>query len=138
MVAVAQYIPDDPHEKDSVLTVLREHPELHDFIADVSAEAHRRFPEVRIELDTVRYDEWDPPLRMLVYVTQPWPEYRETVDRFTHDVGRRPDYNRDVIFPVKVRLNLAYIDNYSLALDLRIIAGTVLGGGPDNERMRPR
>ncbi|HYI25757.1 MAG TPA: hypothetical protein VD767_10135, partial [Thermomicrobiales bacterium] len=65
---------------------------------DVSDEAHRRFPEVRIELDTVRYDEWDPPLRMLVYVTQPWPEYRKAVDAFTYDVGRRPDYNRDVIF----------------------------------------
>ena len=98
MVAVAPYIPDDPREKDSVLSVLREHPELNDFIADVGTEAHRRFPDVRIELDTVRYDEWDPPLRMRVYVTQPWPEYRKAVDTFTHDVGRRSDYNRDVIF----------------------------------------
>lgn len=98
MVAAAQYIPDDPREKDSVLTVLREHPELNAFIAEVSEEAKRRFPEVRITLDTVRYDEWDPPLRMLVHVTQPWQDYWDVVYDFTRSVGKRTDYNRDLIF----------------------------------------
>jgi hypothetical protein len=98
MVAVAPFIPEDPQEKDSVLEVLAEHPELEPFIAEISDEAHRRFPAVRIELDTVGYDEWDPPLRMLVYVTQPWPTYRETVDGFTQVVRENPRYNRDLIF----------------------------------------
>jgi hypothetical protein len=98
MVAVAQFIPDDPREKDSVLAVLREHPELEDFIAEVSDEAHRRFPEVRIALDTVGYDDWDPPLRMLVHVTQPWTGYRQTVDGFTKAVRENPNYDRELIF----------------------------------------
>lgn len=43
-------------------------------------------------------------------------------------------YNRDVIFPEKIRLNLAYIDTYSILLDLRIIKSTILGGGLDFKR----
>lgn len=36
-------------------------------------------------------------------------------------------YNRDVIWPDKVEINLAYIRNYSLMEDMKIIAQTVLG-----------
>lgn len=89
MVAVAQFIPKDPQEKESVLAVLREPPALQDFIARVSAKAEEMFPDVNISLDTVRYDDWDPLLRMLVHVIQPWPDYRQTVDKFTREVGHR-------------------------------------------------
>jgi hypothetical protein len=98
MVAVARYIPDDPKQKESVLAVLRERPELQDFIARVSEEAESRFPDVHIALDTVQYDEWDPPVRMLIHVTQPWTEYLDAVDQFTHVIGIRPDHNRNLIF----------------------------------------
>ncbi len=67
MVAVAQFIPQDPKEQESVLAVLREHPELQDFILRASEKAEEIFPKVRIILDTVRYDEWDPPARLMVY-----------------------------------------------------------------------
>ena len=69
MVAVAQYIPTDPEEKASVLAVLSEHPELQDFIQRASEKAGELFPNVRIALDTVQYDEWDLPVRMLVYAS---------------------------------------------------------------------
>lgn len=36
-------------------------------------------------------------------------------------------YNNEVIFPDKVRLNLEYINNYSLASDVKYIIETVLG-----------
>ena len=36
-------------------------------------------------------------------------------------------YNRDVIFPTKVRLNLEYLDTYRLTTDLRILWQTVAG-----------
>ena len=98
MVAVAQYIPKDPKEKESVLAVLREHPELQDFIARVSEKAETMFPEVSISLDTVRYDDWDPLVRMLVHITQPWDDWTASSDVFTHWVGHLPDYDRDLIF----------------------------------------
>ena len=37
-------------------------------------------------------------------------------------------YNRDVIFPDKVRINREYVANWSFVGDLRLIAKTVLGG----------
>ncbi len=98
MVAMAQLIPEDPREKDAVEAVLAAHPELEAFIAEVSAEAHRQFPEVRIELDTMGYDEWDPPLRVLLHATVPWPEYRHRVDEFMDVVRENPGYNRDLVF----------------------------------------
>lgn len=97
MVAVAQFIPDDPREKDSVLAVLAEHPELGEFIRDVSESARQAFPEVDIVLESRRYDEWDPLLHLMIEVTQPWPQYRRAVGEFVHSIGQRPDYNRDLI-----------------------------------------
>lgn len=68
MVAVASLLPDNPEDEASVLAVLREHPELRAFIQQASAKALELFPGATIQLDTVRYDEWDPPVRMRVLV----------------------------------------------------------------------
>lgn len=39
-----------------------------------------------------------------------------------------PDvYNRDIVFPAKVKINLLYLEKYSLREDLRIIWATVIG-----------
>lgn len=100
MVAVAQFIPDDPQAKESVLAVLREHPELQDFIARVSEKAAELFPEVSIELDTTRYDEWDPPLTLSVRITQPWDEYKESSNEFIHWYAHQPGWNLDLIVVV--------------------------------------
>ncbi|MDQ3657313.1 MAG: hypothetical protein M3457_19840 [Chloroflexota bacterium] len=97
MVAVARFIPQDPKEKESVLAVLREHPELQGFILRVSEKAEEIFPEVRIALDTVRYDEWDPPVTMNIWITEPWGAFRESWDRFTTWLSYNPDYDRDVV-----------------------------------------
>ncbi len=64
MVAMAQLIPEDPQEQASVLEVLRQHPELKTFIAKASAKAEQVFPGATMHLDTVQYDDWDPPVRL--------------------------------------------------------------------------
>jgi hypothetical protein len=97
MVAVAQLIPDDPEEKASVLKVLREHPELQEFITRTLQKAEEMFPEVRVELDTVRYDEWDPPIRLRLYLTQPWEQYRTASDEFIHWFANDPGFDIDTI-----------------------------------------
>ncbi len=97
MVAVAQFIPDDPQQKESVLAVLREHPELQGFIARVSEKAEEVFPEISITLDTVQYDDWDPPVRMIIHITQPWDDYWSASQIFVHWVGHLLDYDRELI-----------------------------------------
>jgi len=42
-------------------------------------------------------------------------------------VNNPEQYNRDVIFPDKVKLNLEYIKNYSLSEDLKCIFKTIFG-----------
>ncbi|MGC4192406.1 MAG: hypothetical protein QM589_14745 [Thermomicrobiales bacterium] len=68
MVAVANLLPDNPEEEATVLALLKEHPELRTFIQQASAKALDLFPGATIQLDTVRYDDWDPPMRMIVSV----------------------------------------------------------------------
>ena len=36
-------------------------------------------------------------------------------------------YNREVIWPAKVKINIDYIKNYSLLMDIKLIFKTVLG-----------
>ena len=45
-------------------------------------------------------------------------------------LSQQPDpetYNLDIIWPDKVAINRAYLDNYSFWGDIRILAQTVLG-----------
>jgi len=84
MVAVANLLPDNPEQEASVLALLKEHPELRTFIQQASAKALEVFPGASIQLDTVRYDEWDPPMTMNVFV-------REGQDDM---IQRRLDYVR--------------------------------------------
>jgi hypothetical protein len=98
MVALAQYIPNDPEEKASVLAVLREHPEVQDFIVRASEKAEQLFPEYSVVLDTVRYDEWDPPMRMQVQVKD---RDLATFDRhyhsYAHWLAHEADYPQEWI-----------------------------------------
>lgn len=71
MVDVAQIIPTDPEEQASVLAVLREHPELREFIQRAIQKAEEIFPNPRVTLDAVRYEEYDPPVRLQLLVAEP-------------------------------------------------------------------
>jgi len=95
MVAMSQLIPDDPQEQASVLEVLREHPELRGFIAKASAKAEELFPGASMHLDTVQYDEWDPPLTLIINAPAPWPEYQASRDTFIHWLVEQPEFDLD-------------------------------------------
>ncbi len=97
MVAVAQLIPRDPKEQASVLDVLRAHPELHDFIARASQKAAEVFTDPLIHLDTVGYDEWDPPLRLIIRAPMPMKTYRPAFDRYMKWLSPNSDYDRNLI-----------------------------------------
>ena len=102
MVAVAQFIPKDPEHKESILAVLREHPELKDFILRSLEHAEAVFPEVQITLDAVQYDEWDLPVTLTLYVTQPWHDFNRAYDAFLQWLVSDPDYQRELILVMPV------------------------------------
>lgn len=53
-------------------------------------------------------------------------QYRDE-EKLLASVDDPERYNREVIFPEKVRINLEYIQNYSFTNDLKYIAKTVIG-----------
>ncbi len=98
MVAMAQLIPTDPDEQASVLEVLRQHPELKGFFAKASAKAEEVFPGATMHLDTVGYDEWDPPVRLIIHAPMPL----TTIEAATRDymawLRESLAYPEDLIF----------------------------------------
>lgn len=72
MVAVASLLPENPEDEASVLALLKEHPELRTFIQQTSGKAQELFPGVRISLDAVQREEWDPPVRLVLPIPGPW------------------------------------------------------------------
>ena len=98
MVAVAQFIPADPDQKASVLAVLREHPEMAAMIVRASEKTGDIFAKYRITLDTRQYDDWDPPVRMLVWVDEPWEAFKADVERFTHWLAHDASHDRKLLF----------------------------------------
>jgi hypothetical protein len=103
MVNVAQIIPTDPEEQASVLAVLRDHPELREFIQRTGDKADQIFPEARITLDTQQFDEWDPPVRMLVHAhAQDIDAFMPQYHRFSAWLSHEAPYPEDLIQVVPV------------------------------------
>lgn len=97
MVAMAQLIPKDPREQASVLAVLRQHPELKSFIAKASAKADEIFPGATMHLDTVQYDDEDPPISLFIDAPIPWQDYKRGKDEFIRWLVKQPDFDIDLI-----------------------------------------
>lgn len=98
MVAMTQLIPEDPKEQASVLEVLREHPELGGFIAKASAKAEELFPGATMHLDTIRYDEWDPPVRLIIGAPLSKKAFMARVNEYMTWVENQPEYEEELIF----------------------------------------
>ena len=90
MVAVASLLPENPEDEASVLAVLREHPEARTFIQQASEKAQELFPGVRISLDAVQWEEWDPPVRLVLLIPGTWESYERGMAAFVTWLGGRP------------------------------------------------
>ena len=58
-------------------------------------------------------------------ITGPATLYFRDEERILQDCDDPEAYNRQVVYPKKVELNLEYVDNYSLAYDIEIIWRTI-------------
>jgi hypothetical protein len=97
MVAVAQYIPTDPEEKATVLAVLREHPELREFLQRAIQKASEIFPEPHVTFDTERYDKDDPLVWLQIYVKEPLLAFNEHYHQYAYWLANEANYPVDLI-----------------------------------------
>lgn len=100
MVAIANLIPKTPEAQTSVLSVLEAHPELRGIIARTSAKAEELVPNATIRLESIQYDEWDPPLQLVVSMPLPWEEYKTKQDAFIAWISAQSDIDLDLILPI--------------------------------------
>ena len=82
MVAVAQFIPTDPEEKPPCSPCCASIRRCRSSSSVPVQKAEEIFPEVTITLDTVRYDEWEPPVSMTIYAVQPLEAFSIAYDVF--------------------------------------------------------
>jgi hypothetical protein len=99
MVALSRMLPTDPDEREQVRRVLREHPALEAFIERLGRHAAEVFPGAELALDTRQYDDWDPPIRVIV--TAPYTDRAAFVARdreWTTWLLTQPEFNPSQVF----------------------------------------
>ena len=97
MIAIDAMLPDDVDEQREIERILREQPDLEVIIAKAQAKAREMFANPRFTLDTRQYDDWDPPIRLIVRADVPDEEYSDALLGYIHWMSHEPAYDRDRI-----------------------------------------
>lgn len=95
MVALKEFYPTVPDDRATVEDVLRRQPDTVRFIERLRQHVRSIYDEPRISLNTRQYDEWDPPITVVIYADIPNEEYGEQLLNVIDWVNQDPDYNRD-------------------------------------------
>lgn len=93
MSAISDMLPSDAAEQEEIERVLREQPDLAAMIERAQAKARDMFSDPRFTLDTRQYDDWDPPLRLVISTDIEEPDYQETLRRFIHWLAHDASYD---------------------------------------------
>ena len=97
MVALSRMMPTDPDEREQVRRVLGEHPELGAFIERLGRHAAEVFPGAELTLDTRQYDDWDPPLHVIVAALLGAKDYGGAYLRLLEWANADPDYDSSLV-----------------------------------------
>jgi len=97
MVVVADMLHDNPEDEASVLAVLGEHPEVCMFIQQLSEQAQELFPGVRIQIDAVQWEPYDPPVRIVLHIRQRWDDYKQVILDFASWMGTQPEFDPNLV-----------------------------------------
>lgn len=96
MVAQRDPLPQDKHQGVDVDDVLASNPDIRRMVEKIAGHAATSFMWLSIELDTRQYEEWDPPLRLLItspyFDRDKWAQQYQTFMTWLADLdGYDPD-----------------------------------------------
>lgn len=102
MSAIADMLPPDAAEQAKIQRILREQPDLAAMIERAQAKARDMFSDPRFTLDTRQYDDWDPPIRLVVRADVPEESFDTTFLGYVHWLAMDPgiDLDRLGVFPM--------------------------------------
>lgn len=97
MIAIKDMLPPDADEQREIERILREQPDLRVMIEKAQAKAREMFPDPHFTLDTRQYDDWDPPIRLIIRADVADADFSEALLGYVHWMSHDPDYDRDRI-----------------------------------------
>ncbi len=93
MSGISDMLPSDASEQAEIQRILREQPDLAAMIETAQARAREVVVDPRFSLDTRQYDDWDPPLRLVISADIAESDYQETLRRFIHWLAHDASYD---------------------------------------------
>ncbi len=102
MSAITDMFPSDADEQAAIERILREQPDLAVMIEKAQAKAREMFANPRFALDTRQYDDWDPPIRLVIRADVPESAYRDMLRLFIHWLAHDAEYDDK-------RLNISFL-----------------------------
>lgn len=103
MVAQSDSLPQHERERAEASEVLMQNPDIRGMVERIAGHAASSFGWMSVSLDTRQYDEWDPPVRLII--TVPYLDREEWTRRYRSFVdwlAQQPDYDPDRLFTMVV------------------------------------
>lgn len=104
MIALKEFLPDNPQDRSSITETLRLHPVSARFISRFAERIEREYPQSEIVIDNRQYDEWDPPLTMMIRLPVDRGDYASSFDAIHTKASTDRDYDDREVSLLVLRL----------------------------------
>jgi hypothetical protein len=96
VAALRDILPDDADKRAVIERAFAAHPETADFVRRTVEHIDAIWPDADVELQSIQYDEWDPPVSVTIRIPQRGNEYVERAKTISTWVHLQPGFNPDV------------------------------------------
>lgn len=97
MVAIKSFLPSQPDDRELTTSVLDAHPGLANFVVRFSEQILESRGDADISLNARQYDDWDPPLTVVIRESISPDQYVERFERI-YDIARStPGYDHNLV-----------------------------------------
>lgn len=93
MAAMSHMLPQDPDDRESVLRSLRENPGIKTFAGRLLNRAQGMLGSAAMTFETRQFDEWDPPLQVVITAPIPDSSYGERYYDLLRWANSDPEYD---------------------------------------------
>lgn len=93
MVALKNLMPEKPEDRNAVEAMLRDNPRIAGFIERLNSHVRATYMDVDVSVESLHYDEWDPPILIVTTASIPDREYIHQLHELRKWAKSDPDYD---------------------------------------------